>query len=372
MIKQKITKQEAWERELKEKASKGELRGQQTLMSEVSTSRRLSEFGYDPKTSTSKKYGMLVNYISGDKHERQIIIPAKNKTDAVNSFYRQYPDGYVWKDSIVEMTKKRLEMIEDEKELTKRYESGTLAIKGDKPKLARLARHLQKEHPSTKGKMALFDPKKFKMEQDYGGFLVSFSYNPYLIELIKQMDGKWNPRLKMWFVPQIWEGELIDISKGNYPSWFKSKRTLAQIEAEQKRGYDPIKLVQGIPARWYEAMVNGIKKRSDVRNPYAIVKGIWARLPAHTRNDIIKREKAGERFHYDLPLPDDRQTRGIGTLRMVKPFNLAEAQVNVSKKDMDAVKKSGIFRPMKREDGSICQVARCKGARPVNIFVDEV
>ncbi len=136
---------------------------------------------------------------------------------------------------------------------------------------------------------------------------------------------------------------------------------------------DPIKTYAGIPARWYEAMVKGIKNRSDVRNPYAIVKNIWLRLPAHTKQDIKRRAAKGEAFKYNLPLPKDLPTHGTGTLRMVKPFKLAEAQVNVNKKDMQAVRKSGIFKPMKRQDGSTCQVARCKsGKGNVNIFADGI
>ncbi len=137
------------------------------------------------------------------------------------------------------------------------------------------------------------------------------------------------------------------------------------------RLYDPTK--SRIPSRWYEAMVRGIKKSSDVRNPYAIVKSIWAKLSPSKRLEIKQREAKGERFHYDLPLPDDRVTKGQGTLRMVKPFKLTEVQVNISPKDYLAALHSGLFQKMKREDGSIALVARCKSQKKnCNIFVDKV
>ncbi len=135
--------------------------------------------------------------------------------------------------------------------------------------------------------------------------------------------------------------------------------------------FDPVTKSK-IPSRWYEAMVRGIKKSSDVRNPYAIVKSIWAKLSPSKRLEIKHREAKGERFHYDLPLPDDRATRGIGTLRMVKPFKLTEVQVNISPKDYLAALHSGLFQKMKREDGSIALVARCKSQKKnCNIFVDK-
>ena len=166
-----------------------------------------------------------------------------------------------------------------------------LRIRDSRSKLQKLARHLQVEHPSTKGKMRLNDP--------------------------------------------------ADLNKP--------------------------------PERWFAAMKAGIDKRSDVRNPYAIVKNIWARLTPAKRAEIRSREAKGEHFKYDLPLPDDRTTRGAGTLRMVKPFKLAEVQVNLSIRDyMDAL-KSGLFTKMKRQDGTIALVARCKSEnKNCNIFIDKV
>lgn len=160
----------------------------------------------------------------------------------------------------------------------------------------------------------------------------------------------------------------------------KNKRYVAlQNEYARRLGlrtYDP-KPSALPPKRWYEAMVRGIKKSSDVRNPYAIVKSIWARLSSSKRSEIHSREAKGERFKYDLPLPKDLATRGIGTVRMVKPFKLAEVQVNLSVKDYLSARASGLFNRMKRHDGTTALVARCK-ARPstsdknVNLFVDKV
>jgi len=140
-----------------------------------------------------------------------------------------------------------------------------------------------------------------------------------------------------------------------------------------ERGYDPAPLTSKLPERWFAAMKAGIDKRSDVRNPYAIVKNIWARLTPAKRAEIRAREAKGEYFKYDLPLPDDRSTRGVGTLRMVKPFKLAEVQVNLSLTDYLAALKSGLFSKMKRQDGTIALVARCKSEnKNCNIFIDKV
>jgi len=160
-----------------------------------------------------------------------------------------------------------------------------LRISGSRKKLARLANHLRKEHPSTKGKMRLLDP----------------------------------------------------------------------------------------PKRWLAAMAEGIRKRSDVKNPIQTARNIWERLKPASKQDIINRAKRGEKFKYNLPLPDDRETHGTGTLRMVKPFKLVEVQANVSGKDLEDARRSGLFRSMKRNDGSTCQVARCKSKEGnVNVFVDKV
>ncbi len=142
-----------------------------------------------------------------------------------------------------------------------------------------------------------------------------------------------------------------------------------------EKAYDPAPKKHGInrpPKRWFAAMLKGIEKRSDVRNPAAIVASIWKRLSPTKRSEIKRRELAGKPFKYDLPLPDDKTTRGPGTLRMVKPFKLAEVQVNVSLKDYIAALKSGLFQKMKRGDGSTALVARCKSTnKNCNIFVDK-
>ena len=154
------------------------------------------------------------------------------------------------------------------------------------------------------------------------------------------------------------------------------------IDAYRKAGkasmrpYDPAPkktTSHKIPSRWYEAMVLGIKKGSDVRNPYAIVKSIWSRLSHGKQDEIRHREATGETFKYDLPLPDDRATKGTGTLRMVTPFKLAEVQVNLNAKDYLASLKSGLFSRMKRGDGSTALVKRCKSDKGnCNIFLDQV
>lgn len=141
-------------------------------------------------------------------------------------------------------------------------------------------------------------------------------------------------------------------------------------EYQKGKAYDPAKRP---PKRWFYAMLKGIKSRSDVRNPQAVVASIWHRLSPGKQADIKKREVSGERFKYDLPLPEDKATRGTGTLRMVKPFKLAEVQVNLSLKDYIAALKSGLFSKMKRGDGTTALVARCKSPeKNVNVFVDKV
>lgn len=140
--------------------------------------------------------------------------------------------------------------------------------------------------------------------------------------------------------------------------------------------FDPGKKKHGLsrpPRRWFYAMLQGIKKRSDVSDPAAVVGGIWRRLSAKKRAEIKRREAKGERFVYDLPLPQDCATKGTGTVRMVKPFNLAEVQVNVSRACYAALQKSRLFQRMKRQDGSTALVKRCKSRRGnSNIFVDVI
>ncbi len=127
------------------------------------------------------------------------------------------------------------------------------------------------------------------------------------------------------------------------------------------------------PKNWFNAMVEGIRKRSDVRNAASIVVSIWRRISPSKRAEIKVREEKGKQFRYDLPLPEDHATRGSGTVRVVKPFKLAEVQVNVPGQAYARILKSGLFQKMKREDGSIALVKRCKSnSGNCNIFVDRM
>ncbi len=344
---------------------------------------------------------------------------------------------------------------------------GKLTISGKKPALKRLKKHLEKEHPSTKGKMKVNDPKNEKWIPTYEDpeFLaewrkeekakqdrlrkhgISFTvtadggtiYDPKIdiyaphgqkqsivseaqrgamfAEIDRRTFAKekkerrgWDRQLREKFHrPKVNDPKVVKVGQPYNSSspdfWVDTKtmkhghliETLANRARKKKKTQadytvmarigrelitravtgkptvaEPLKYDIKKPSGWFDAMVRGIKRSSDVRNPWAIVKRIWEGLSPEKKKDILRREAAGERFNYDLPLPDDRDTKGTGTLRMVKPFKLAEAQVNVSAKDMQAVKKSGIFKPMAREDGSTCMVARCKSKTPVNIFVDEM
>lgn len=131
--------------------------------------------------------------------------------------------------------------------------------------------------------------------------------------------------------------------------------------------------ISGPPRNWFNAMLEGIKKRSDVRNASSIVVSIWRRLKPSKRAEIKRRELKGERFRYDLPLPEDHATRGSGTVRIVKPFKLAEVQVNVPGESYKRILGSGLFTRMKRNDGSIALVKRCKSNQGnCNIFIDRM
>ncbi len=195
-------------------------------------------------------------------------------------------------------------------------------------------------------------------------------------------DKRTIPELKAWL--KGWTKAHIDATDKELsydPGWNKgrhntlwnrvdkySRSSSDDVKSHLRRTFDPSK-----PRRWFDAMVKSIKVRSDVRNPYAIVNNIWAKLTPTKKASIKAREAKGEPFKYDLPLPDDRATRGTGTLRMVRPFRLAEVQVNLSIKDYLAALKSGLFSKMKRSDGTTALVARCKSEnKNCNIFVDKV
>lgn len=127
------------------------------------------------------------------------------------------------------------------------------------------------------------------------------------------------------------------------------------------------------PKNWFYAMLEGIKKRSDVSNPAAVVGNIWRRLSPRKRADIKRRELKGEKFVYDLPLPEDHATKGTGTVRVVKPFNLAEVQVNVPASTYNRLGRSRMFQRMKRQDGTTALVKRCKSkSGNCNIFIDRM
>ena len=137
--------------------------------------------------------------------------------------------------------------------------------------------------------------------------------------------------------------------------------------------YDPKTKKLRMPKTWTAAMINGIAKRSDVSRIQAagLVRDIWHRLSKRKQVQIAAKALTGKKFTYDLPLPEDHSTKGSGTVRVVKPFDLAEVQVNVSRKAYNALVKSGLFQRMRRQDGSIALVKRCKAkGGNVNIFVD--
>ncbi len=141
----------------------------------------------------------------------------------------------------------------------------------------------------------------------------------------------------------------------------------------QEQLYDPKNETEKgrIPRRWFYAMLDGIRKRSDVSNPAKHCRDIWYALSPSKRADIKARELKGERFAYDLPLPEDHPTKGTGTVRIVKPFKLAEVQVNVSKAAYELIRRSGLFQAMRRNDGSIALVKRVKSQKGnANIFID--
>ena len=131
---------------------------------------------------------------------------------------------------------------------------------------------------------------------------------------------------------------------------------------------------RGPPETWYTAMLNGINTRSDVTNAKGIVLDIWKRLSPAKRAKITRQAARNKPFTYDLPLPQDHSTAGPpGTVRVVDPFNLAEVQVNVSKANYGRLRRSGMFQLMRRNDGTVALVKRCKSKKGnCNIFIDKV
>ena len=155
---------------------------------------------------------------------------------------------------------------------------------------------------------------------------------------------------------------------------YKEEETSPKKTSGKKNVRSHLRRNSNPPSAWMVAMISGIRKSSDVRNPAKIVQNIWKRLSAGKQAEIRRRDAAGEQFQYDLPLPDDHPTRGPeGTVRVVDPFNLAEVQVNVSPRHYKALQKSKMFQRMKRNDGSIALVKRCKSTKGnCNIFIDKV
>lgn len=161
----------------------------------------------------------------------------------------------------------------------------------------------------------------------------------------------------------------------NDPNYDPSKATVAEM------AYDPRQKLRAKiraklhsigrpPTRWFEAMKKGIAKGSDVRDPAAVVTALWRRLSPVKRAEIKAREAAGKSFRYDLPLPQDATHKG-GIIRVVKPFKLAEAQLDVTDKTYKDLERTGIFKPMRRQDGSTALVVRSKSPQGnANIFVD--
>lgn len=142
----------------------------------------------------------------------------------------------------------------------------------------------------------------------------------------------------------------------------------------RRRFHDPApQNTGGAPRRWFEAMVHGIDERSDVQDPERIVRDIWRRLSPVKKAKIKIQDATGKKWKYDLPLPADNPTIGKGVIRTVQPFKLAEVQANVTGQTYDEVEATGLFERMKRNDGSIALVKRCKSDKGnCNIFLDRV
>lgn len=376
----------------------------------------------------------------GKKHKRKesaylkFVKSLKDKKDDEGNYLYRMPSG------LLNLTK-----IAAEWKLHKKREGHTkrplsarlndLKIRLARKKAERLAKHLAKEHPSTKGKMTVLDPAPAGQKQS----IVSEAQRAAMFAEIDRREArkKWRKvmhrgtkggtKYRHFDIATIrrklrslranrskylqhaskeqYRTEIRDLKRRakvamakrhydpdpapkhhNWGKVVKHKRKAhftkpypdwSQVKAHWRRTFDPVsEKVHGIsrpPKKWFYAMLEGIRKRSDVRNPAAIVGNIWRKLKPSKRLEIKRREATGEHFRYDLPLPEDATTKGSGTLRMVKPFNLVEAQVNLSLKDYISALKSGLFSKMKRQDGSTALVARCKSDnKNVNIFVDKL
>lgn len=358
----------------------------------------------------------------------QLFDPRKNKSKSSSSYIEFVKAHRDWTLPGGRLDLKRIAKAwREQRGTSKRSRALDLRIKLSKAKAQRLARHLKKEHPSTRGKMQVFDIKGIKawlrsqgVEPDTIDVDAEYDHNLSHAENLKRFKAMLGMRKrksygsyeKMKSEFYRGTGKLLHASPEERAAAFARMRetgTLRGYDTPQQRTekewkakaqlgkkhrgqmtltggasgskrlsefvFDPQKKhgLNRPPKRWFYAMRDSIAKSSDVKNPSAIVGNIWKKLSPKKRAEIKARELSGERFKYDLPVPDDRVTHGTGTLRMVKPFNLAEVQVNLSLKDYLAALRSGLFSKMKREDGTIALVARCKSAiKNCNIFVDKV
>lgn len=315
-------KQQQWEKEPKEKArAKRGTQGQTKLTGGASTSRRLSEF-FDPNKRCEPSVCAAIEAKGGECDEYDIpelidstLSCEQNKKNILKQLNLRKTDKYI------DYAKRAAEHYKGQ---------GKLINASPEERAAAFAR--MREDGTLRG----YDVKSQKEK----------------LKRLRAMRSKY-----------LEHATLVD-----YADAIRDQKRIIKLA----RGYDPTYKISGKPRRWFDAMFKGIKTRSDVKNPYAVVNSIWTKLTPAKKASIKAREAKGEQFKYDLPLPDDRATRGTGTVRMVKPFKLAEVQVNLSIKDYLAALKSGLFSKMKRNDGTTALVARCKSPeKNVNVFIDK-
>lgn len=240
-----------------------------------------------------------------------------------------------------------------------------------KSQIAFISKQLLKKgiDPDTIDLQALIDPT-LNYRENYANIMDSLTASgkvaPDIKAIIENPACERAKKLKQ----DIQKHQKSDSKLQDLKSELKDEKTVCHCNTCGQMGlYDPDRRVK----TWFKAMVEGIRKRSDVRNPASIVASIWRRLSPSKRAEIKRKEAAGEKFAYDLPLPEDHATRGTGTVRVVKPFKLAEVQVNVPREAYNRILGSGLFQRMKRNDGSIALVKRCKSNQGnCNIFVDRM
>lgn len=188
-------------------------------------------------------------------------------------------------------------------------------------------------------------------------------------DIIEQL---YDPKIKKMTWREFIKGKMSPYMK-KYGSHGAAMQQIAKEWKKYNLHPAPRRLHPAAPRRWMSAMIAGIRKSSDVRDPEQIVRNIWKRLPASKQAQIVSQDAAGKPFRYDLPLPDDHPTRcPAGTVRVVDPFNLAEVQVNVSPQHFKALEDTKMFERMKRNDGTTALVKRCKSQKGnCNIFIDK-